>query len=169
MGERSSVFISYSSKDRDFVVPVVKAEESLSWSAYIDSESIAAGSDWQDAIDAAIVRSHRFVLCWSANSAQSVQVEREWRLALEFGCVVIPVLIDNTPLPAELAEYHAIDLREYMRSNCRLISGQAALLGAFVGGVGAALIYVMMNAMVNQGAGFWRVCGVLLGLSLIHI
>jgi hypothetical protein len=47
----ADIFISYSSKDRDRIIPLVKALEEQGWSLFWDSTSIHVGKTWRQFID----------------------------------------------------------------------------------------------------------------------
>ena len=48
---------------------------------------------------------------WCSHSRSSEEVRKEYTAAIEQQKEVLPLLIDDTPLPAELAEYQYIDFR----------------------------------------------------------
>ncbi|MEP7245383.1 MAG: toll/interleukin-1 receptor domain-containing protein [Gammaproteobacteria bacterium] len=52
---------------------------------------------------------------WCSHAMSSVQVEREYLYALRQKKRVVPVLLDDAPLPPQLAGVHGIDLRRVMR------------------------------------------------------
>jgi hypothetical protein len=151
MGHRNSVFVSYSRKDKNLVLPVVKAQEGLQWAAFIDIDHTPLGSDWEKEHGQNIEYSDRLLLCWSKNSAISENVEREWRHALECGTDIVPVLLDDSPLHRDLARFHAVDLREYIRSNCRPRSINSGLHGAFILGTSALLFLTQAYSISEHG------------------
>ena len=152
----NSIFISYSRKDKDLVIPVVKAQEELAITAFIDYEDTPAGVDWEDEHDFKIETSQRFVLCWSRNSAASPNVEREWRLALDYDVYIIPVLLDDTPLHQDLAHLQAIDMTEYVKIECRPTPFDAGLHGAFVLGIASLILIYQIFLISNHDVTVWR-------------
>ncbi len=111
-----SVFISYSRRDGDIVLALVKAQEDLRAAAFIDVENTPAGTHWGNYHAEIIQFADRFVLCWSRNAIHSEHVEREWKQALNKETKIIPVLLDDAPLPVELSHLHALSLQEYVDS-----------------------------------------------------
>jgi len=110
----ASLFVSYSHKDDGIVRPLISLNEDLQRAAWVDYLHTPPGTDWSETHRNAIKKSYRLILLWSRNASESKPVEREWRWALECGTDVVPVLLDNTPLPQELASIHAVSLREYV-------------------------------------------------------
>ena len=127
-------------------------------------------------------------MLWSVSAAESPHVEREWRWALECGTTIVPVLLDQTPLPVPLGTLHAVSLREYVGT-----SRTGLTLGRFppvewmglgtcldtVGAIAAALLFVIAAvasfAAIQAHGTVWRTvgwgglaaCG-LVGIQLVH-
>ena len=156
-GTRDSVFISYSRKDKDLIVPVIRAQEVLEYSAFIDYENTPPGVNWEEAHMEKINYAARFILCWSKDSALSPHVEREWRLALESQTIIIPVIIDNTPLPQDLSHLNGIDVREYVQEKCRPTSHRASLVGGCLIGIGATIGLYQLYLVNEYGFSFGRI------------
>ena len=89
---------------------------------FLDVLTLRPGQDWKEKIQGRIRSSETFFLFWSRNAARSVEVEREWRLALaERGITYIdPVPLTNpqkAPPPPELSSLHCDDIYlAYIRS-----------------------------------------------------
>jgi|APMI01.1.fsa_nt_gi hypothetical protein len=112
----ASLFVSYSHKDERVVLPLVDMNEDLKQAAWVDYLHTPPGSEWNEEHRAAIESSYRLILLWSINSALSENVEKEWRWALECGTSIVPVLLDDTPLPTEISNLHGVSLKEYVVS-----------------------------------------------------
>ncbi len=69
------------------------------------------GQLWRPAIRQRICAADQVLVLWSARSASSAHIADEIAAAAECGRVLVPVLLDETPMPAELAQWQAIDLR----------------------------------------------------------
>ena len=108
MGMPQSVFVSYSHKDREIVMAAIEIQQDLNYAAFIDFRDTPPGMPWQETHAEVIRRAVVLVLCWSKHAANSEHVAREWRLALEARVKIIPVLMDDTPLPEELSHIHAL-------------------------------------------------------------
>jgi hypothetical protein len=108
VGKPLSVFVSYSHKDREIVTAAIEIQQDLNYAAFIDFRDTPPGMPWQETHSEVIRRAAVLVLLWSEHAAGSEHVAREWRLALEARVKVIPVLMDDTPLPEELSHIHAL-------------------------------------------------------------
>ncbi len=108
MGIPQSVFVSYSRKDLEIVMPAIEIQQDLKYAAFIDFRDTPPGTPWEEAHSDAIRHAALLVLCWSEHAASSEHVAREWRLAREARVKILPVLIDDTPLPEELAYIQAL-------------------------------------------------------------
>lgn len=109
--DSTNVFISYSHDDTSLVSPIVsllRANQSL---VFQDIDRIQPGKKWRNEIRSAIDRSQLVVIFWCNHASQSNEIENEWRTALEQGKDLLPLLLDETPLPTELSEFQWIDFR----------------------------------------------------------
>lgn len=77
---------------------------------WIDRD-LAPGTPWRPAIGRRICGADRVLVLWSERAAASPEVASEWRLAAACGRVLVPVMLDSTPMPAELASRQAVDWR----------------------------------------------------------
>ena len=107
------LFMSYSRHDHLLVVPVVALmrlnQDSM---VFLDTDSIRAGENWRAALDKAIEEADYLVLMWCAHAAGSKEVRREYQMALDAERRVVPVLLDDTPLPEAVQSFQWIDMRE---------------------------------------------------------
>jgi hypothetical protein len=109
-------FASYSSDDRDTVGEVANLLRTSDIDLFIDHLSLRGGDKWEDEIAKGIARAHLFYLFWSHSAAKSVWVDWEWHQAMrevtghEIQRRIIPVLLDDTPLPPELKGYHFVSV-----------------------------------------------------------
>lgn len=69
------------------------------------------GEPWRAAVAAQICSADQVLVLWSARAAASIEVAAEWRLALACGRVLVPVLLDDAAMPAELGARQAVDWR----------------------------------------------------------
>lgn len=77
---------------------------------WIDRD-LAPGTPWRPAIGRRICNADRVLVLWSAYAAASVEVGAEWRHAAACGRRLVPVMLDSTPMPAELGSRQAVDWR----------------------------------------------------------
>src|SRR5688572_20770920 len=97
-----SVFFSYGSSDRSTVTALAAGLEASDIQAWIDHQSIEAGSNWSAQIVTALERCNLVVVVLSQDSICSRYVQREVALALEAGKPLVPVYLTAVTLPAEL-------------------------------------------------------------------
>jgi hypothetical protein len=106
------IFVSYSRNDIKLVEPIVRILRINTQHVFYDADSIEPGEKWQEKINAAISGATLLVLFWCKHSDQSEEVKQEYTVALRNGKQILPVLLDNTPLRAELSEFQWIDFRD---------------------------------------------------------
>ena len=107
-----SIFISYSHQDSSLVGPVVallRASEAL---VFRDADSIHPGKRWREEIGTAISSASVVVVFWCHHARASAEVGNEIRAAVTQKKDILPLLIDETPLPQGLAEFQYIDFRK---------------------------------------------------------
>ena len=76
-----------------------------------DIDHIRPGTKWRAVLIEAINSCELLVLFWCHHSARSSEVQKEYTQALQRGKLLIPVLLDYTPLSGALSDYQAIDMR----------------------------------------------------------
>lgn len=67
------------------------------------------GQAWRREIARRMCRADQVLVVWSQYAAGSAELATEWRGALACGRRVVPLLLDATPLPAELAARQAVE------------------------------------------------------------
>lgn len=111
-----SVFISYSKKDGAFALPLRDHLEKCGCRTWIDVHDLRPGDSAIDSIAAEIRRADYFLVVLSANSADSpwcqMELSQGMHLKVDEGSpIVLPVRIDDTPVPDVLITTVAIDAR----------------------------------------------------------
>jgi len=105
------LFISYSRED-DFIVGTMAEMIRLGGPAvFRDTDSLSPGDEWQPTISKAISECDAFVIFWCRHAQASKSVRAEWEQALDEKKRIVPVLLDETPLPDQLGRYQWIDCR----------------------------------------------------------
>jgi len=99
-----SLFISYAHEDRAVVTPLVTLMRCTGVRVFLDMADIPIGENWKAAIERAIRACDRMIVMWSAAAARSEWVAREIAEAQAQTKSIVPVMIDETPLPEPLAE-----------------------------------------------------------------
>src|SRR5438132_1614715 len=77
MPYKDDIFISYSSKDRDWAVEFEKDLRTHGLSVWRDESNLPAGSKWEDNLMAGVRDSQHLVVLWSRNAAATDWVRRE--------------------------------------------------------------------------------------------
>lgn len=73
---------------------------------------VRPGDPWQERMTQAISQAQFVFVVWSKDAAASAQLAREIQAALHAPAArVVPVLIDGTPLPSDLAPLQGVDWR----------------------------------------------------------
>ena len=106
------VFISYARHDLNAVKQLERALQAHDVSVWRDQESIYGGQQWPKAIGEAIAAHDHVLLIWSKDAAQSHFVEFEWNSAIALRKIILPCVLDDTPLPPALSAINAIDVRQ---------------------------------------------------------
>jgi hypothetical protein len=104
------VFLSYSREDLPAAKQIQQILQDQGISVWRDQISIYGGQQWPKAIGEGIAVRSLFVLIWSKEAAISHFVEFEWNTALALKKVIIPIRLDDTPLPPSLQALNAIPL-----------------------------------------------------------
>ena len=115
--ESVNVFVSYSHADALLVSPVVKLLRVNKSLVFQDIDGIQPGKKWRDEIAKALAESHLVVVFWCTHARASNEVSKEWQVAIQLKKDLLPLLLDATPLPPELAEFQWIDFRATVGPN----------------------------------------------------
>lgn len=113
MPRMSGVFISYSRKDGRIATSVEQGLKELGIQVWRDQEAIYAGEKWPKAIGEAIAGNEILLLLWSDQSKDSHFVEFEWNTALALKKSIIPVFIQDIPLPAALSALNGFAVKDF--------------------------------------------------------
>ena len=98
----AEVFVSYSSLDRDRVMPVVESLRGNGISVWVDEGNIHAADLWSEQIVQAIADCRVMVVMLSQNSTDSHNVVKEVMLASEQKKALLPVYLEPADVPAKL-------------------------------------------------------------------
>ncbi len=102
------VFLSYSQDNTTEAIQIQQQLQSQNISVWRDQDSIYGGQQWPKVIGESIAACKLFILLWSEAASQSHFVEFEWNTALALKKVIIPILLDDTPLPSALSSFQAL-------------------------------------------------------------
>lgn len=107
MSERT-VFVSYSRKDSDKVQHAVSLLEAGGAQVFRDLDDIQFGDRWEMVIREKLAEAERVLVFWSEHAKASEWVTKEWEIAVDLGKRLVPVLLDETPMPPALGQFHAL-------------------------------------------------------------
>jgi len=105
----SHVFISYSRKDKARVSTFVEDLQVNNFVVWQDVTDLLGGENWWESIENAIEQADAVLVFWSINAKESKYVKREVEHAIRANKIIIPVLLDRTKLPKNLAHIHVIE------------------------------------------------------------
>jgi hypothetical protein len=105
----TDIFISYAKKDRERVIPIVKALEDQGFSTWWDLSSIPIGKTWRQFIDEGLEAARCVLVIWSKTSVYS-----EWVLdEADEGKgrkMLVPAIIDDVRPPLGFRQMQAANL-----------------------------------------------------------
>jgi hypothetical protein len=132
MAAMSDIFISYASKDRDRVLPLVRALAKTGWTIFWD-RTIPAGKTWRQVMGTEIQACRSVIVVWTRNSVNSEWVLEEAEIGKRKQ-ILVPVLFDEVEPPFGFAFIQAANLVAWNGSNSdascgRLISDIETILG----------------------------------------
>jgi hypothetical protein len=110
-GATTNVFISYSHSDESLVAPVVRLLRVNDSLVFQDKDRIPPGKRWREEIARALAESNLVVVFWCHHASKSEEVSGEWMAAVEQKKDLLPLLLDETPLPPALGAFQWIDFR----------------------------------------------------------
>jgi hypothetical protein len=97
-GNAPYIFISYSHKDSDRVMPAISELQSAGYKVWYDA-GIKAGSKWPDYIANRLSNSALVILFISAASIDSQYCSQELTFAQSLKKPILSVILDETPIP----------------------------------------------------------------------
>jgi hypothetical protein len=123
------LFVSYAREDRARVEPIVECLRDAGFEVFWD-QSMPAGVDWAEFLDAKLGTAHRLVVLWTAASVNSRWVRTEADEAL-LQNKLLPVLLDDVRPPLAFRQIHCLDLIGWQgaRDDVRLARLEGELRG----------------------------------------
>jgi hypothetical protein len=113
-GKKYDVFLSYSSKDRPWVLEFTSALRKAGVTAWFDVEDLDPGEHWQEKLQEALRQSSILVVILTENSINNQWMFFELGAAVAGGKTIIPVLaedMDINRVPLSLTRFQF--LREF--------------------------------------------------------
>lgn len=106
-------FVSYSRKDSDKVLDIVRRLQEANINLWVDQFAILPGERWDAAIESALQSAFGMIIFLSNSSTASQNVMDELSYAIDKGGSIVPVLLEETPVPLRIRRHQYIDLRDY--------------------------------------------------------
>ena len=105
------IFISYSRDDAKFISLLEQELRDRSHHVWLDTTDIQGGTDWEQEIEKAIENSYAIIVVVSKKSVKSEWVSKEIEIVKsnKKEITIIPITIDDTAIPANLARNQSID------------------------------------------------------------
>lgn len=107
----SHIFISYSRKNQTEAAKLVQLLRRNRFIVWQDVSSIRGGEHWVSKITSALVEAQMVILLWSEAASQSKWVAKEIEIAYAQDKHIIPIDLDGTALPPNIAVKNKIDWR----------------------------------------------------------
>lgn len=104
------VFISHSSKNRKDAARLADDLAGRKIKTWLDRDELRGGDPLIDELQEALTSSTHLILLWSKPASESRYVSAEWQAAYDLGKVIIPCVLDQTPLPLFLRRYIFYDI-----------------------------------------------------------
>jgi TIR domain len=123
------LFLSYARDDSASAQEFEKGLIAAGIEVWRDQKSLYGGEQWPKAIGEAIASSDALLLVWSARAVKSYFVEFEWTTALALKKLIIPCLLDDTPLPSSLSAVNTISCRDIETALPAIIQGVSGPIG----------------------------------------
>lgn len=132
----ASIFLSHSSKDKDFVRKLADDLKEMGHAPWLDEREIRAGDSIVAKVGDGVASADYVVIVLSSNSVQSGWFAREWEAKLwqevnQGRTMVIPALIEDCNIPAILQPKKYADFRRsYAKGMVELMAGISPALPA---------------------------------------
>jgi len=112
------IFLSYAREDKDRVLELYRKLHEDGYDAWLDSEKILAGQDWDLEINKAIKTSDAIILCFTDISVRKEgYIQREMKKAIDIAqeklrdtIFIIPTRLDECAVPEEVSRWQYVDL-----------------------------------------------------------
>ena len=115
MRSKYDIFVSYYREHSKLVRALVLMLRIGKRYIFLDEDELTPGQKWEENLIAGLKNAKWVVVIWCVHAKESKWVNREIKIAIDQNKSVIPVLIDNAPLPKVLSQFQWIDLRGLVR------------------------------------------------------
>jgi len=105
----NAAFVSYSNKDSAFVQRLVRDLIKAGTAIWLDKFEIKPGTEWDRAVEAALIACPRVLLVLSPTSATSTNVLDEISVAIRMNKTIIPILYQDCAIPMRVSRLQYVD------------------------------------------------------------
>lgn len=123
MSNKPKVFISHSSEDKTIIARLERELKMAGVEVWIDYKELKGGDSLPKHISNALDWCNILLLIWSNSARTSKWVELEWASAISLRKLIIPCVLDSTPLPTILANLLYVDFSNFENGLQNLIKG----------------------------------------------
>lgn len=109
--DRPYIFMSHSSKDRDFTARLAERLHDSGYRCWVDVDDIPDGSSWTREIEKAVAACGAMIVVMSKDGRESEWVERETLMGMTLRKPLFIARIDDAPLPLHLINRQYTDFR----------------------------------------------------------
>ena len=109
---KAKVFISYSSRDKEFAIKLMNDLNKNYIQSFTDENSIEIGDNIQEALEKKIQQTNIVIVIITENYNKSEWVKKELEFAKKNKKTILPVLADKTSLPEEIENIKYADFTE---------------------------------------------------------
>lgn len=110
--QRHIIFISHCLEDSDIALWLARKLKESGLEIWLDHNNIKPGQSIVDSVNSAIESCNVFILLWSDNAQKSQWVNFEWTSAITINKTIVPIILDDTPLPTLLRRILYIEFLE---------------------------------------------------------
>jgi len=114
------IFISHAWEDKALVRRLEAELKAAGAETWVDHSGVHGGDNLPKRISDALTWCDTVLLVWSEAASKSHWVELEWTNALSLRKTIIPCRVDQTPLPALLANVLYVDCRDFAKGFTQL-------------------------------------------------
>ena len=118
MKAETTIFLSYTKKDKSKVLQIYKKLTAEGFKPWMDEKDIFVGEKWNYAIKRALREADFILICLSKNSVNKRgYIQKEIKIALDIGLekldediFLLPVRLEDCEIPSSLRDFQVMDL-----------------------------------------------------------
>jgi len=119
--ETPQIFISHAWEDKELVRRLEAELTAIGAEVWVDYSRVRGGENLPEHISKALGWCNVLLLIWSESASKSAWVKREWTTVMFLDKIIIPCLMQNTPLPEILVSTAYVDFRNFNEGMTHLL------------------------------------------------